>query len=152
MSEPILEAFHLLADNEIKRTPALAPWMNLLQTGLEDAQPQETGEQYSLPVVEKHFTKTLSKGSGLLADIVSLSADRLSWGIPYAEHVGEPDMDELRDNYAFAPIIGSQKGNRSEPLPAPLYSSDQIYAGVVLQGPHINYPPLGCPWGTARTP
>mgnify|MGYP001406458677 CR=1 FL=1 len=55
MSEPILEAFHLLADNEIKRTPALAPWMNLLQTGLEDAQPQETGEQYSLPVVEKHF-------------------------------------------------------------------------------------------------
>ncbi len=141
MSEPILEAFHLLADNEIKRTPALAPWMNLLQAGLEDAQPQETGEQYSLPVVEKHFIKTLSKGSGLLADIVSLSADRLSWGIPYEEHVGEPDMDELRDNYAFAPIIGSQKGNRSEPLPAPLYSSDQIYVGVVLQGPHINYPP-----------
>ena len=114
--------------------------MNLLLQGLKDAQPEETGKHYTYPVVEKHFKKILGEGSGVLADIVSLTADRLSWGVPYAEHVGEPDMDELRENYAFAPIIGSQKGNRSEPLPLPLYSSNQIYAGVVLQGPHINYP------------
>ena len=140
MSEPILEAFCQLAEDEIKRTPTLTSEMNLLLQGLKDAQLEETGEHYTHPVVEKHFKKILGEGSGLLADIVSLAADRLSWGVPYAEHVGEPDMDELRESYAFAPIIGSYKGNRSEPLPLPLYSSNQIYAGVVLQGPHINYP------------
>ena len=140
MSEPILEAFCQLAEDEIKRTPTLTSEMNLLLQGLKDAQPEETGKHYTYPVVEKHFKKILGEGSGVLADLVSLTADRLSWGVPYAEHVGEPDMDELRENYAFAPIIGSQKGNRSEPLPLPLYSSNQIYAGVVLQGPHINYP------------
>ena len=97
MSEPILEAFCQLAEDEIKRTPTLTSEMNLLLQGLKDAQPEETGEHYTHPVVEKHFKKILGEGSGVLADIVSLTADRLSWGVPYAEHVGEPDMDELRE-------------------------------------------------------
>jgi quercetin dioxygenase-like cupin family protein len=65
----------------------------------------------------------------------------VGWAIPYPEHIGEPDMDHMRANYAYAPIVGTSpisSGDLEEP--SPLYASDDVFAGAVVQGPGVTYP------------
>ena len=44
-------------------------------------------------------------------------------------------MDALRAAYAYAPIVGVVDDGTS-----PLWSSDAVFAGAVLQGPNVTYP------------
>ena len=68
-------------------------------------------------------------------------AGRTGWARPYPDYAGQPDMDALRANYAYSPIIGAAEDAISGNAVTALYLSDEVFAGLVLQGPGVVYPP-----------
>ncbi len=143
MADP-LELLHAVADATAAGHRLDGP-MGLMRAGLAGATPlsEPAGPPMRWPVVEEHLETALAAAPESPARaVIAAVADRLSWGLPYPEHVGDPDMDAMRDNYAYAPIIGeSLIGDPDEPPLSALYASDDVFVGVVLQGPHCVYPP-----------
>ena len=141
MSDPFLTAFGDFARSEGQRDPALSGPMLLLADALTRVVPAQVGTLASLPVVDEHLEASRQAGVGVLADLALQVADRTSWASPYADYAGEPDMDAMRSAYAYAPIIGqAYNAILGRPGSAP-YLSDEVQAGLTLQGPGVVYPP-----------
>lgn len=71
-----------------------------------------------------------------LLDLVQRHVGELSWCVPYGHVVGNPIIDEFRDNYSFAWLAGRSTDG---PGAAPLISDDVMVA-VTLQAPRTFYP------------
>ena len=141
MSDPFLTAFGDFARSEGQRDPALSGPMLLLADALTRVVPARVGTLASLPVVDEHLEASRQAGVGVIADLALQVADRTSWASPYADYAGEPDMDAMRSAYAYAPIIGqAYNAILGKPGSAP-YLSDEVQAGLTLQGPGVVYPP-----------
>jgi len=115
--------------------------MALLATALEHVTVAEPNPQADLPVVDNHFEAVLATGVGFPADLARIVSGRSSWVQPYPDYAGQPDMDALRANYAYSPVIGAAKDQISGKATTALYISDKVFAGLVLQGPRVLYPP-----------
>ena len=139
--DPFLDGFAEFAHAEASRHPAMADAMGVLVDALGACTPLGGGPQPTYPVVDEHLGPCLDAGVGAPGELLRLVADRIGWAIPYAEHAGESDMDHMRANYAYAPIVGTNpisSGGLEEP--SPLYASADVFAGAVVQGPGVTYP------------
>jgi quercetin dioxygenase-like cupin family protein len=139
--DPFLAGFIGFARAEAGRDPAMADAMADLVDALGRCRPLEAGPRPTYPVVDEHLGSCLAAAVGAPGELLRLVADRVGWAIPYPEHIGEPDMDHMRANYAYAPIVGTSpisSGDLEEP--SPLYASDDVFAGAVVQGPGVTYP------------
>ena len=139
--DPFLAGFIGFARAEAGRDPAMADAMADLVDALGRCKPLEAGPRPTCPIVDEHLGSCLDAAVGAPGELLRLVADRVGWAIPYSEHIGEPDMDHMRANYAYAPIVGTSpisSGDLEEP--SPLYASDDVFAGAVVQGPGVTYP------------
>lgn len=137
-----LEDFGLFVEAEVVRDPSLAQPMRVLSDALKRAMPVvEHPEQPSQPVVSEHLEDALRVAVGVPGELIRSIVELTGWAVPYLEYVGEPDMDAMRSNYAYAPLIGSPAPHQSSSgaVSAP-YLSDEVFAGLVLQGPGCVYP------------
>jgi mannose-6-phosphate isomerase-like protein (cupin superfamily) len=138
---PFLAGFIGFAHAEAARDPAMADAMANLVDALERCTRVTPGVRPTYPVIDEHLGTCLGAAVGAPGDLLHLVADSVGWAIPYPEHIGEPDMDHMRANYAYAPIVGTNpisSGVLEEP--SPLYASDDVFAGAVIQGPGVTYP------------
>ncbi|MEE3186302.1 MAG: dimethylsulfonioproprionate lyase family protein [Actinomycetota bacterium] len=141
MVAPFIEAFRAFAATERDRDPELARPMTLLADGLDHVTVAEPTPQVGLPVVDRHFEAALAAGVGVPADLARIVAGQTSWAQPYPNYGGQPDMDALRANYAYSPVIGAAEDAISGNAVTPLYLSNEVFVGLVLQGPGVVYPP-----------
>lgn len=140
-SDPFLAGFAAFARAEGEAHPAMADQMATLADALGRCTPLQPGPQPTHQVVEAHLGPGLDAAEGPAGDLLRLVADRIGWTLPYPEHAGEPDMDHLRANYAYSPIVGaSPVGDGGAGEPSPLYASDEVFAGAVVHGPGAAYP------------
>lgn len=140
-TDPFLDGFAEFAHSEASRHPAMAEAMGALVDALERSTPLEAGPRPTYPVVDEHLGPCLDAAVGPPGELLRLVADRIGWTIPYSDYAGESDMDHMRANYAYAPIVGSNlisAGDLDDP--SPLYASDDVFAGAVVQGPGVSYP------------
>ena len=145
MAIPFIEALSAFAAAEGARDPDLARPMGLLGDALarvvppvgRPAQPTQPPTQ---PVVERHLSDALAAAVGTAGDLIASVVDEVGWAVPYPEYAGEPDMDAMRANYSYAPIIGSAEDAISGGAVAAPYLSDEVFVGLVLQGPGCDYP------------
>jgi len=140
MVAPFVEAFRSFAVDEGDRDPGLARPMALLAGGLDHVTVAEQTPQTDLPVIDQHFEAALASGVGIPADLARIVAERTSWAQPYPNYGGQPDMDVLRANYAYSPIIGAAEDVISGNASTALYLSNEVFVGLVLQGPGVVYP------------
>ncbi len=139
--DPFLAGFAAFARAEGEAHPAMADQMATLADALGRCTPLQPGPQPAHQVVEAHLGPGLDAAEGPAGDLLRLVADRIGWTLPYPEHAGEPDMDHLRANYAYSPIVGaSPVGDGGAGEPSPLYASDEVFAGAVVHGPGAAYP------------
>ena len=141
MRDPFLTGFHDLAVAEGAGHPEMERPMALLVDALTRGVPAAERTRATLPVVDEHLETTLAAGVGPAADLARMVASRTGWAVPYPEYAGEPDMDAMRLGYAYSPIIGAAEDARSWSTATPVYLSDEVFAGMVLQGPGVTYPP-----------
>ena len=141
MPDPFLTAFGDFARAEGQRDPTLSGPMLLLADALTRVVPAEMGPLASLPVVDKHLEASRQTGVGVPADLALQMVDRTSWASPYPDYAGEPDMDAMRSAYAYTPIIGQAESAILLTAGSAPYLSDEVSAGLVLQGPGVVYPP-----------
>jgi len=137
---PFVEAFRAFAVAEGDRDPELTRPMALLADGLDHVIVAEPTPQTELSVVDQHFEAALAAGVGVPADLARIVAGQTNWAQPYPDYVGQPDMDALRANYAYSPIIGAAEDSISRKSMTSLYLSDEVFAGLALQGPGVLYP------------
>ena len=140
MDDPFLTAFHGLAIAEGADRPGLERPMAQLADALGRVVPAPERPRTTLPVVDEHLAATLAAGVGPVADLARMIAPRTSWAAPYPDYAGEPDMDAMRLGYAYSSIIGAAEDAASRRAVTPVYLSDEVFAGMVLQGPGITYP------------
>lgn len=97
--------------------------------------PLVTPTPCSFPVVARHMAAMRGPAEGTpgaaLAAALRASAAALTWHEAYTNYAGEPDMDAMRPNYAYADLVG----------PDGFISSDEVYIGVSIQAPKTFYPP-----------
>ena len=96
--------------------------------------------QPSQSVIDRHLAAALAAAVGAPGDLIGNVVDAVGWAVPYPEYAGEPDMDAMRANYAYAPVIGSAHDWISGGAVAAPYLSDDVFVGLVLQGPGCDYP------------
>jgi len=96
--------------------------------------------QPSAPVANDHLAAALAVAVGVPGDLVRSIVDEVGWAAPYPEYAGEPDMDAMRTNYAYAPIVGAAEDAISGGAVSAPYLSDEVFVGLVLQGPGCDYP------------
>jgi len=137
---PFVEMLRAFVLAERDRDPGLARPMALLADGLDHVTVAEPTPQVGLPVVDRHFETALASGVGVPADLARIVAGRTSWAQPYPDYSGQPDMDALRANYAYSPVIGAVEDAISGNAVTALYHSDEVFVGLVLQGPGVVYP------------
>ena len=135
MDGGFITGFQGFAAAEATHYPALAGPLGRLVDALESVEPVDRNPGPTLPVVDEHLDATLSASTGPAGKLLREVAHQVGWAQPYPEHVGEPDMDALRASYAYAPIVGARDDG-----PAPLWTSNDVFAGIVLQGPGVIYP------------
>ncbi len=141
LPDPFLTDLADLARAEGGRDPALARPMALLVDALTRVGP--AGVRHDLPtrpVVERHLADALAVAVGTPAELIRTVVDRVGWAEPYPEYAGEPDMDAMRSNYAYAPLIGAESDAISGGAVAAPWRSDEVFVGLVLQGPGCDYP------------
>jgi len=137
--DSFLTALGSFAESEGERMPELEKSMALLTRALDRASRLDPPERPQVPVVEDYLAGALETAEGPLGDLLRAVLPEAGWAQPYAEHVGEPDMDAFRAGYGYAPVVGSLDNSyRSEA--SPLYGSEEVFVGAVLQGPNIVYP------------
>ena len=140
-ADPFLDRFIVFAHAEADRDPSMADAMSNLADALERCTRVPPGARPTYPVIDEHLGPCLDAAVGAPGELLRLVVDQMGWAIPYVEHIGEPDMDHMRANYAYAPIVGTNPidgGGLEEP--SPLYASDDVFAGAVVQGPGVTYP------------
>jgi len=141
VDDPFLTAFHGLAVAQGADRPELERPMALLADALKRVLPATEQPRTTLPVVDEYLAATLAAGVGPVADLARMVAPRTSWAVPYPDYAGQPDMDAMRLGYAYSSVIGATEDAISRGAVPPPYTSDEVFAGMVLQGPGINYPP-----------
>jgi len=141
VDDPFLTALHRFAMAEGGDHFELVRPMALLADALGGVVTAPEHRRTTLPVVDEHLAATLETGVGPAADLARMIAPRTSWAAPYPEYAGEPDMDAMRLGYAYSPVIGAAYDATSGGAATPAYLSDEVFAGMVLQGPGITYPP-----------
>ena len=140
MLASFIETFRAFAVAEGDRDPELARAMALLADGLDHVMVAEPTPQTQLPLIERHFEAALDAGVGVPADLARMVAGYTNWAQPYPDYIGQPDMDALRANYAYCPVIGAAEDLISRNASTSLYLSDEVFAGLALQGPGVVYP------------
>jgi len=138
MDGGFITGFLGFAAAEATQHPDLAGPLGRLVDALESVESVESVDRNSgptLPVVDEHLDVALSAATGPSGELLREVVHQVGWAQPYPEHIGEPDMDALRASYAYAPIVGARDNG-----PAPLWTSNDVFAGVVLQGPGVVYP------------
>jgi len=137
---PFVEMLRAFVLAEGDRDPGLARPMALLADGLDHVTVAEPTPPVGLPVIDRHFETALASGVGVPADLARIVAGRTSWAQPYPDYSGQPDMNALRANYAYSPVIGAVEDAISGNAVTALYHSDEVFVGLVLQGPGVVYP------------
>ena len=137
---PFVEMLRAFVLAERDRDPGLARPMALLADGLDHVTVAEPTPPVGLPVIDRHFETALASGVGVPADLARIVAGRTSWAQPYPDYSGQPDMNALRANYAYSPVIGAVEDAISGNAVTALYHSDEVFVGLVLQGPGVVYP------------
>ena len=140
MVAPFVEALRSFAVDEGDRDPGLARPMALLAGGLDQVTVAEQTPQTDLPVIDQHFKATLASGVGVPSDLARMVEGKTSWAQPYPDYGCQPDMDILRANYAYSPVIGAAEDVISGNASTALYLSNEVFVGLVLQGPGVVYP------------
>ncbi len=136
-----LDDLRAFADAEGVRDAKLARPMGLLSDALGRVVPvADHPDQPSQPVVDTNLAAALDAAVGTPGDLIRAVVDLVGWAIPYPEYAGEPDMDAMRANYAYAPIIGAAEDAISAGAVSAPYLSDEVFVGLVLQGPGCDYP------------
>jgi len=140
-STAFLDDLRAFVDAEGVRNASLARPMGLLADALGRVVPVDDHPiQPSVPVVDDHLADALADAAGVPGDLIRSIVDEVGWAVPYPEYAGEPDMDAMRANYAYAPIIGAAEDPISGGAVSAPYLSDQAFVGLVLQGPGCDYP------------
>jgi hypothetical protein len=137
--DPFVTDLCSFAESEGVRVPELRQPMALLADSLGRVSLLEKSERPSLPVVDYHLADALEAAEGPVGDLLRKVLPDAGWARPYPEHAGEPDMDLFRAGYGYAPVIGSP-GNSYRGGALPLFGSEEVFVGAVLQGPHVVYP------------
>jgi len=141
MAAPFIEALSVFAASEGARDPDLTRPMALLTDALLRVMPTVgRGPQPSQEVVDRHLDGALAAAVGTAGELIGSVVHEVGWAKPYPEYAGEPDMDAMRANYSYAPIIGSATDVISGGAVAAPYLSDEVFVGLVLQGPDCDYP------------
>ena len=141
MGAPFIEALSAFAASEGARDPDLTRPMGLLGDALARVgRAADRPPQPSQPVVDRYLAAALAAAVGAPGDLIGNVVDAVGWAVPYPEYAGEPDMDAMRANYAYAPVIGSATDAISGGAVAAPYLSDEVFVGLVLQGPGCDYP------------
>jgi len=136
-----LEDLRTFADAEGVRDADLARPMELLSDALGRVVPvDDHPAQPSVPVADDHLAAALTAAVGPAVDLIRSIVGEVGWAVPYPEYAGEPDMDAMRSNYAYAPIIGAATDAISGGAVWAPYLSDEVFVGLVLQGPGCDYP------------
>ena len=135
MDDGFITDFQGFAAAEATRYPALAEPLDRLVDAFESVEPVDRNPRPILPVVDEHLDMALGGATDRAGELLCKVARQVGWAQPYPEHAGELDMDALRASYAYAPIVGAR-----DDRPAPLWASDDVFAGIVLQGPDVIYP------------
>ena len=137
--DPFIADLCSFAESEGGRVPELKQPMELLVDSLRTVSRLEKSERSSLPVVDEHLAAVLEAAEGPVGDLLRMALPDAGWAQPYPEHAGEPDMDVFRAGYGYAPVVGSPENSyRSDGVP--LYGSEEVFVGAVLQGPNVVYP------------
>ncbi|HJL83061.1 MAG TPA: dimethylsulfonioproprionate lyase family protein [Acidimicrobiales bacterium] len=137
--DPFITDLCSFAESEGSRVPELEQPMALLADSLGRVSRLEQSERLSLPVVDDHLAAALDVAEGPVGDLLRNILPDAGWAQPYPEHVGEPDMDVFRAGFGYAPVVGSPENSyRGDAFP--LYGSEEVFVGAVLQGPNIVYP------------
>ena len=137
--DPFIDAFTAFAIAEGVRVPELERPMGLLADALACVVAVESVGRSTVLVVDDHLEAALSAVVGPVGDLVRQIAPRVGWEQPYSEYAGEPDMDALRAGYGYATVVGLP-GNAYRGAESAPYTSDEVFAGLVLQGPNVVYP------------
>ncbi|MDG2429008.1 MAG: dimethylsulfonioproprionate lyase family protein [Acidimicrobiales bacterium] len=144
MAESFLKALSAFVGTEGIRDRKLTQAMGLLSGALTRLTPaDEESARISQPVVDRHLNDALSAGVGTPVDLIRSVVGSVSWIVPYPEYAGEPDMDAMRASYAFAPLIAAGKDSFKDDAVSAVsgpYLSDEVFVGLVLQGPNCDYP------------
>ncbi|MEC9395808.1 MAG: dimethylsulfonioproprionate lyase family protein [Actinomycetota bacterium] len=136
-----LDDLGAFAEAEGVRDTDLARPMGLLADALRRAvSVDHHPAQPSAPVANDHLAAALAVAVGVPGDLVRSIVDEVGWAAPYPEYAGEPDMDAMRTNYAYAPIVGAAEDAISGGAVSAPYLSDEVFVGLVLQGPGCDYP------------
>ena len=115
--------------------------MEILSNALGRAIPvDDRPPQPSQPVVDAHLADALGAAVNAVGDLVRSIVDRVGWAAPYPEYAGESDIDAMRTNYAYAPIVGGAVDVISAGSVSAPYMSEEVFVGLVLQGPYCDYP------------
>ena len=129
------------ADAEGARAIYLNRPMEILSNALGRAIPvDDRPPQPSQPVVDAHLADALGAAVNAVGDLVRSIVDRVGWAAPYPEYAGESDIDAMRTNYAYAPIVGGAVDVISAGSVSAPYMSEEVFVGLVLQGPNCDYP------------
>ena len=142
MDDSFLKALSAFVDAEGMRDPELTQSMEVLSVALTRLTTGDEGiVQISQPVVDQHLNDALSDGVGAPVDLIRSVVGSVSWMVPYPDYAGESDMDAMRANYAYAPLIASTKNHAftGSAVLVP-YLSQEVFVGLVLQGPNCDYP------------
>lgn len=141
MVDPFIPSLSAFAVAEGARDQDLTRPMGLLGDALARVgRAADRPPQPSQPVVDRHLAAALAAAIGAPGDLIGNVVDAVGWAVPYPEYAGEPDMDAMRANYAYAPVIGSAHDWISGGAVAAPYLSDDVFVGLVLQGPGCDYP------------
>tara|TARA_B100000700_G_scaffold323173_1_gene426367 strand:- start:3350 stop:3994 length:645 start_codon:yes stop_codon:yes gene_type:complete len=139
--EDFLVNLRAFADAEGVRANELNRPMEILNNALgrvvsvDDRPPQP-----SQPVVAAHLANALDAATNAVGGLIRSIVDRVGWAAPYPEYAGESDMDAMRANYAYAPIVGGALDVISAGSVFAPYISEEVFVGLVLQGPNCDYP------------
>jgi hypothetical protein len=137
--DPFIAGLCSFAESEGGRVPEMKQPMELLVDSLRTVSRLGKSERSSLPVVDEHLAAVLEAAEGPVGDLLRMALPDAGWAQPYPEHAGEPDMDVFRAGYGYAPVVGSPENSyRSDRVP--LYGSEEVFVGAVLQGPNVVYP------------
>ncbi len=142
MDDSFLKALSAFVDAEGMRDPELTQSMEVLSVALTRLTTGDEGiVQISQPVVDQHLNDALSDGVGAPVDLIRSVVGSVSWMVPYPDYAGESDMDAMRANYAYAPLIASTQNHAftGSAVLVP-YLSQEVFVGLVLQGPNCDYP------------
>ena len=141
MALPFIESLSAFAASEGARDPDLTQPMALLVDALVRVMPTAgRALQPSQEVVDRHLGGALAAAVGTAGELIDSVVHDVGWAIPYPEYAGESDMDAMRANYSYAPVIGSATDAISGGAVAAPYLSNEVFVGLVLQGPGCNYP------------